>query len=101
MKNKILETEITSAAEHLAQVLRSYSGRPMRCDLTIRTREGEKDKYFIVAYYSDETDENALTEGGRIYYEDGTDKIAKIEPFYGEVKNDTPGQTREELPQSR
>ena len=88
MKNIIFETKLTTAAEHLAQVLREYSGKPMRCDITVHTHEDEIDKYYIVAYFTDENnaaDETALTIGARIYYEDGTDKITRIAPFYREA----------------
>lgn len=39
MKNKILETEISSACETIARALRAYSAEPVKLFLDIKTRE--------------------------------------------------------------
>lgn len=105
MKNKILETELTSAAEHLALTLRNYSASPMSCNITIDTSPGKgKTDYYSVETCFYYTDELVINIGARIYYdtdEHGIERIKKVDTFFREVKNDTPGETREELPPSR
>ena len=90
MKKKILETEVTKAAEHLAKVIREFSGEPMHLSLAIFTRDieckcdgdpnGLPDYYSVLVHDADtEYDDNPegyiprsieVSKTGRIYYGD-------------------------------
>lgn len=100
MKNKLLYTEVTKAAEALATALRKFSGDPMYCNVSIVTRDRVQDAaeapdvYTIRVHKANEENPVGnllITESGFIYRaEDG--KVAKIERIItgGEV-DDTQG----------
>lgn len=91
MKDKILESEVRKAAEHLALALRKYTKEPMYCSLTIFSRDitckGDEDPEGIPDYYTfrvheaDDVEEIVPTfsESSRVYYD--ADGIKKVIPF--------------------
>ena len=99
MKNKILDTEIREAVEHLTAVLNKYSSDPMYLSVAIFTKdmtvksegdpEGIPDYYSIRAYVADteyeQSDdgfvpkETVINESARVYC--GEDGIKKVIPF--------------------
>ena len=102
MRKKILETEVTKAAEHLAKVLRDFSGEPMYMNITVFSRDveckvdgdpdGLPDYYSIIVHDADtEYDENPegyiprsieLSKSGRIYYGDDGN-ISEVKDYKG------------------
>lgn len=82
MKKQLLYTEVTKAAEIIAQALRKYSGESLYCDVTVFSREpdeeGEPDLYAIRIHENADEFKNIIGEMGLIIRdEDG--KIARIE----------------------
>ena len=98
MKNKIVETEVIKATEHLARLLRNYSESELYLHITIFTKDKEcMDDDFkgeVPDYYSyrlndlsvGEVDvgETLMNDSGRIYYADvdGKAYIKKVVPYH-------------------
>ena len=98
MKNKIVETEVIKATEHLARVLRTYYPEPMHLHISIFTREvnakiAEDNCEGTPDYYSlrvapcdeDEIGEYIINHTARAYYtsdECGNEKIVQTVPYY-------------------
>lgn len=97
MKDKVLYGEVMKAAENLARALRSYTGEPMNCILSIFTRDQNVrtpgDPQGIPDYYSvlirsaecEHYDDSTLKAVRKIYYCDddfGNEKIMKVVPYY-------------------
>ena len=78
MKDKILRTEVTEAAERLATALRKYSSGSMYCSLTILSRnenvvseiDGESTDFYMVRVHETNHEEPVgkilMSESGQI-----------------------------------
>ena len=100
MKDKILQTKVTQAAETLAKALRDYNGDEMILRVTVFTRDpeckeegdpdGVPDFYSIVVHDAnvdyDTPIDTTLSASARIYYDD--EGIRKVIPYYCEGKAD-------------
>ena len=92
MKDKILKTEISAAAERIARALRAYTDNPMNCNLTVETRDSEPvedgDFYTIEISFSGENEENVdiinqIVKITYIFDQFEGEKIKKTEIIFG------------------
>ena len=98
MKNKILYTEVTKAAEALSKALRAYTDEPMYLSVCVFTQdktaicdgdpEGIPDYYSIRCHNADDIEGivPTISESARVYY--GEDGIKVVKPYHREVADD-------------
>ena len=88
MKDKVLRTAVTSAAESIAQALHSYSDKGVFCEIVVRTRDPfYKDSPDVVnirveyAKACDRGDVPILEEVGKVTYliDHGNELIRNVE----------------------
>ena len=94
MKNKILETELTTACESIARTLRAYSGHQFTVNIRLKTEPGRTDTYDLEVWPTVSPDDIIINIGARIYYgepaEDGKPGITKVDTYFREVTEDDP-----------
>lgn len=90
MKDKVLRTAVTSAAESIAQALHSYSDKPIFCQILIGTRDENMkenpDVYHVKVQYSHAYDRGAIpimTADAKVTYsiDHGCELIRRVEPI--------------------
>ena len=94
MKKKVIETEVTKAAEHLSSVLRKYYKNPMHLHMTIFTRdavglrgetENKPDYYDVRVGDGADLEDRIVDKSALIAYgpdENGIEKIVNTIPYY-------------------
>lgn len=87
MKRQILYTEITKAAEALAQALRKYSDASMYAAVSVVTRDSDRKNGDTPDFYTLRVEDNEVTapiiaEAG-IIHRDEDGQIAKVERVVG------------------
>ena len=88
MKDKVLRTAVTSAAEAIAQALHSYSDMPIFCQILIGTRDENMkenpDVYHVkVQYAFDRGDIPIMKADAKVTYsiDHGCELIRRVEPI--------------------
>lgn len=88
MKDKVLRTAVTSAAESIAQALHSYTDKEVFCEIVVNTREqchkDNPDVIGIKVEYANDCDRGdvpILIDGARVTYsiDHGNELIRKVE----------------------
>jgi len=97
MKDKILQTSVTSHIEAIAEALHSYSDKQIFCQILIGTRDehmkGHPDTYHVKVDYGhpyQRDSEPILTANARITYsiDDRRELIRSVEPIRKEGEED-------------
>ena len=99
MKDKVLRTAVTSAAETIAQALHSYSDKSIFCQILIGTRDENMkenpDVYHVKVQYSHAYDRGEIpimTADAKVTYsiDHGCELIRRVEPIGEEGGEDGP-----------
>ena len=90
MKDKVLRTAVTSAAESIAQALHSYSDKEVFCEIVVNTRDpfykDNPDILSIRVEYANECDRGdvpILDDVAKVTYsiDHGNELIRRVEPI--------------------
>lgn len=81
MKDKVLYSEVTEAAERLATALRKYSSGSIYCSLTVMSRSDESSDFYMVRVHETDHIEPVgrilVSESGQIV-RDGDGRIERV-----------------------